>query len=164
MFQVNTQSTALRLKIKNMNREALAFALGVSVRAVHRWLVEEENANHRAMAPSLLQEVLYWLDGAPGLVEFRIVRSLTGKKQLRAAEKRWQDLANEATRWDTNEGEDARADFARARAQLAWAKVKALRMANPEDGILPLRPGRLGMDLIGDEQGDPILLIRVSVL
>lgn len=136
------QSSALReaLRKSGLSREDLAAALGVSLRAVHRWMVEEENREHRAMNPALLADVLYFLADAPHKVEFRLPLSLTGGKQIRAARRRLEKLGAEtkaaldaiaaapAISPDSNEGDAdlLRRDFAFARERLACAKLRAL--------------------------------------
>lgn len=160
MFTYTSQSAQLRVALakRGLSREELAYALGVSLRAVHRWFVEEENQNHRAMSPVQLQEVLYWL-GGEGKVEFHFPRSMTGPKAYRLAEQRAKRLAEEARNGPSPgpEGDDLRAEFLEARARLANAKAKALAFANPPDGqALPDWIGVVG------KEPDPIFVIRTD--
>ncbi|HOW75581.1 MAG TPA: hypothetical protein PK959_06575 [Candidatus Competibacteraceae bacterium] len=161
MFTYTSQPTILRAALtkRGVSREDLAYALDVSLRAVHRWLVEEENPNHRAMAPAQLQEVVYWL-GGEGEVEFRFPRSMTGLKAYRLAEQRARRLAEEAKNGHSagTEGNDLRAAFLAARARLASAKANALAYANPPAGQeLPA-----WIKIVGDERHDPLFIIQAT--
>ncbi len=159
MFTYISQPSLLRAALaqRGLSREDLAYSLAVSLRAVHRWVVEEENPNFRAMSPVQLQEILYWL-GGKGEVEFRLPRSMTGPKTYRLAERRAKRLAEEAQNASSGpEGDDLRAEFLAARARLANAKVNALAFANPPEGeALPAR-----VKVIGDEP-DPVFVIQAG--
>lgn len=170
MFSYISQPALLRAALakRGLSREELAYAIDVSLRAVHRWLVEEENQNYRAMSPVQLQEVLYWLAGQPNRVEFRLPRSLTGLKQLQAADKHARQLGEEAKKYEKTGRKpseengyepDLRADFMAARARLAWIKANALAFASPPEGqALPD-----WIEVTGDEP-DPIFVIKATEL
>lgn len=172
-----SQPAALRIGMRNrgISREMLASVLDVSVRAVHRWLVEEDSKEFRAMPPQQLAEILYWLAGAPSHVIFRFPRSLTGKKQLAAAARRSEKLGEEAKqrslfreyyedpasrpREGTEEytSRELRDEFLAAQASLAAAKRWALAVVNTDDACIT-SPDLL--EVIGDENNDPIFVIR----
>jgi len=161
MCTYTSQPAILRAALikRGLSREDLAYSLSVSLRAVHRWFVEEENPNFRAMSPVQLQEILYWLNGE-GEVEFRLPRSMTGPKAYRLAEQRARRLAEEAKNGPAAgpEGNDLRAEFLAARARLANAKVNALAYANPPEGQeLPT-----WIEIVGDERHDPLFIIQAT--
>lgn len=161
MFTYTSQPALLRAALtkRGLSREDLAYAIGVSLRAVHRWLVEEENPNHRAMSPLQLQEILYWLQEEEN-VEFRLPRSMTGPKAYRLAERRAKRLAEEAKNGPAAgpEGNDLRAEFLAARARLATSKAKALALVNPPEGQeLPT-----WIEIVGDERHDPLFIIQAT--
>lgn len=133
IFQVLSQPAALRAAMQKagVSRETLANVADVSLRAVHRWLASEDLKTHRAMPPVQLQEILYWLQGE-GPVEFRLPRSLTGPRELRAAIRRAAALGDVLKSMNLPLGRGLltpREEFLEAQCRLADLKVVALQLA-----------------------------------
>ncbi len=151
-----SQAAKLRIELRRagVTREALASICGVSVRAVHRWMLCEESPDARAMPQQRFNEVLYWLARAPSVVVLMLPRSLAAAQHIQSAKRyliRLQRGPSATT--DPNE-------WHAARVRLATAKLNALYAIRDYD---PLCPSDAVLQVSGSDL-DPVFVVRGSAV
>ena len=115
-----SQAAKLRIELRRagVTREALASICGVSVRAVHRWMLCEESPDARAMPQQRFNEVLYWLARAPSIVVFMLPRSLAAAQHIQSAKRylirlqRGPSATTDPNEWHASSARDCQAKCA----------------------------------------------------